>query len=92
MEKNLTKGSVLKALLLFSLPFLLSTFLQTLYGLADLFIIGGTSLTVYPAANLIHYFRGENLVIINRDATPQDKHCKLVFHENLGQVFSAIEI
>lgn len=59
---------------------------------ADLFIIGGTSLTVYPAANLIHYFRGENLVIINRDKTPQDRYCKLVFHENLGEVFGAIKL
>ena len=57
---------------------------------ADMFIIGGTSLTVYPAANLINYFQGKNLVIINRDATPQDRYCKLVFHENLGEVFSNI--
>ncbi len=59
---------------------------------ADLFIIGGTSLTVYPAANLVNYFRGNNLVIINRDRTPQDRYCNLVFHENLGDVFGAIEI
>ena len=59
---------------------------------ADMFIIGGTSLTVYPAANLIHYFRGDNLVIINRDKTPQDRYCKLVFHENLGKVFGEITI
>ena len=59
---------------------------------ADMFIIGGTSLTVYPAANLTHYFRGENLVMINRDKTPQDRYCKLVFHENLGDVFGAIKI
>lgn len=57
---------------------------------ADLFIIGGTSLTVYPAANLIHYFKGKNIVIINRDKTPQDQYCNLVFHENLGEVFKNI--
>lgn len=59
---------------------------------ADMFIIGGTSLTVYPAASLINYFKGENLVIINRDETPQDKYCKLVFHENLGEVFGKVEL
>ena len=59
---------------------------------ADMFIIGGTSLTVYPAAGMVNYFRGKNLVMINRDKTPQDKYCKLVFHENLGQVFEKIKL
>ena len=59
---------------------------------ADMFIIGGTSLTVYPAANLVNFFRGDRLVMINRDKTPQDRYCNLVFHENLGDVFSEIKL
>ena len=55
---------------------------------ADLMIVAGTSLTVYPAANLLSYFEGEHLVIINRDATDKDDYAELVFHENLGDVFS----
>ena len=45
---------------------------------ADLMIVAGTSLTVYPAAGLIRYFRGKHLVLINRDATPMDSQCDLV--------------
>ena len=60
---------------------------------ADLIIVGGTSLTVYPAANLIPTWRNglSNLVIINRETTEYDKLADLVFHENLGEVFSKIE-
>lgn len=60
---------------------------------ADLIIVGGTSLTVYPAANLIPTWRNglSNLVIINRETTEYDKLANLVFHENLGEVFSKIE-
>lgn len=57
---------------------------------ADLLIVAGTSLTVYPASGLITYFRGNNLVLINRDATPYDKRANLVLHESLGDVFSQI--
>ena len=56
---------------------------------ADLFIVGGTSLVVYPAAGLLHYFRGKNLVMINRDITPQDSRATLVFRENIGEVLDA---
>ena len=55
---------------------------------ADLLIVAGTSLTVYPAARLIQYYRGSRLVLINRDATPYDSHADLVFHDSLGTIFS----
>ncbi|MGM9590906.1 MAG: NAD-dependent protein deacylase [Faecousia sp.] len=55
---------------------------------ADLLIVAGTSLTVYPAAGLINYYRGNRLVLINRDATPYDSQADLVLHESLGNVFS----
>lgn len=55
---------------------------------ADLLIVGGTSLTVYPAAGLIEYYSGNRLVLINRDATPYDHRADLVLHESLGNVFS----
>ena len=57
---------------------------------ADLFIIGGTSLTVYPANTLTREFHGKTLVVINRDPTPQDKYADLVFHESLGEVFGRL--
>ncbi len=57
---------------------------------ADLLIVAGTSLTVYPAAGLINYYRGSRLVLINRDATPYDGYADLVFHENLGDIFSKL--
>ena len=57
---------------------------------ADLLIVAGTSLTVYPAAGLINYYRGNRLVLINRDETPYDCYADLVFHESLGAVFSQL--
>ena len=57
---------------------------------ADLLIVAGTSLTVQPAASLINYFQGQNLVLINRDATPYDNKADLVINESLGKVFSEI--
>ena len=57
---------------------------------ADLLIVAGTSLTVYPAAGLINYYRGSRLVLINRDATDYDGKADLVFHESLGNVFSKL--
>lgn len=57
---------------------------------ADMLIVAGTSLTVYPASGLLHYFRGKNLVLINRDSTPYDNRADLVIHESLGKVFSKI--
>lgn len=57
---------------------------------ADLLIVAGTSLTVYPASGLIRYYHGSRLVLINRDETPYDSYANLVFHENLGTVFSQL--
>ena len=57
---------------------------------ADLLIVAGTSLTVYPAAGLINYYRGNRLVLINRDVTPYDDRADLVIHDTLGNVFSKL--
>lgn len=54
---------------------------------ADLLIVAGTSLTVYPAAGLVNYYRGNRLVLINRDETPYDGYANLVLHKSLGEVF-----
>lgn len=60
-------------------------------GQADLFIVAGTSLTVYPAAGLLRYYRGDRLVLINRDDTPYDSLANLVIHQSLGDVFSQLQ-
>ena len=57
---------------------------------AVLLIVGGTSLTVYPAAGLLRYYGGDRLVLINRDETPYDNEASLVLHESLGEVFSRL--
>lgn len=57
---------------------------------ADLLIVAGTSLTVYPAAGFIDYYRGNRMVLINRDETPYDDRADLVFHESLGEIFSKL--
>ena len=57
---------------------------------ADLLIVGGTSLTVYPASSLINYFKGKYLVLINRDTTPLDNMANLVINDSLGNVFKNI--
>ena len=57
---------------------------------ADLLIVAGTSLTVYPAAGLLNYYRGNRMVLINRDHTPYDHHADLVFHSSLGDIFSQL--
>ena len=57
---------------------------------SDLFIVGGTSLTVYPASGLIRYYGGDKLVLINRDKTPYDNIANLVINESLGKVFNNI--
>lgn len=58
---------------------------------ADMLIVAGTSLTVYPAAGLVRYFRGSRLVLINRDATPMDSECNLVIHDKVGEVLSSLK-
>lgn len=55
---------------------------------ADMLIIGGTSLAVYPAAGLIDYYRGDKLVLINKDKTPRDSEANLVLHEPIGKVLA----
>lgn len=55
---------------------------------ADTLIIGGTSLAVYPAADLINYFKGKNLVLINKSSTPYDSKANLVIHDSIGKVLS----
>ncbi|MBE5760601.1 MAG: NAD-dependent protein deacylase [Clostridiales bacterium] len=59
---------------------------------ADLLIIGGTSMTVYPAAGLIEHFRRGKIVLINRDPTAYDGRADLIIRDRIGQVFSKIEI
>lgn len=53
---------------------------------ADVLIIGGTSLTVYPAAGFVNYYKGHKLVLINKSSTPMDKMADLVINEPIGQV------
>lgn len=57
---------------------------------ADMLIIGGTSLTVYPAASFIEYFHGNHLVVINKEQTRSDDAADLVFHDSIGQVMTAM--
>ncbi|MCQ2480133.1 MAG: NAD-dependent protein deacylase [Clostridia bacterium] len=57
---------------------------------ADTLIVSGTSLTVYPAAGMIRYFQGDNLVLINRDETPADRYADMVIHGKAGKVLGTI--
>ena len=57
---------------------------------ADVLIVGGTSLNVYPAAGLINYYRGNKLALVNLSTTPYDQYADLVIHEKIGEVFSQI--
>lgn len=59
---------------------------------ADTLIIGGTSLNVYPAAGLINYFQGKNLVLINKEKTAYDIKCNLVIHDSIGKVMEKINM
>ena len=59
---------------------------------ADVLIVGGTSLSVYPAASFIRYFTGEHLVLINKSSTPYDNNADLLIQAGLGEVFSALTI
>ena len=59
---------------------------------ADCMIIAGTSLSVYPAAGLIHYFKGKHLVLINKGQTNMSTRADLIIHDAVGKVFSAIEM
>ena len=57
---------------------------------ADILVVGGTSLGVYPAAGLIDYYRGDKLVLINKSSTPYEKKANLLIQDSLGKVFSAL--
>ncbi len=59
---------------------------------ADMLIIGGTSLTVYPAAGFVNYYRGNKLVLINRDETPYDHVANLIIRDKIGEVFDSITV
>ncbi|MDD5792468.1 MAG: NAD-dependent protein deacylase [Erysipelotrichaceae bacterium] len=58
----------------------------------DLLVICGTSLSVYPAASFVRYFRGDNLAIINKSSTPYDEYCNIVINDDLVETFSKLEI
>ena len=58
---------------------------------ADLLIVAGTSLTVYPASSFIHYFGGKNLVIINRDETNFDRMATMVIHDSISKIFHSLK-
>ena len=58
---------------------------------ADLLVVGGTSLSVYPAAGLIRYFKGDALVLINKTATGYDSMADVVYNESLGEMFREVE-
>jgi len=59
---------------------------------ADVLIVGGTSLTVQPAASMVYQFPGKYLVIINRDKTPSDKQAQFVFHASISEILDQIVI
>ena len=58
---------------------------------ADMLIIGGTSLAVYPAASLVRYYRGSRLVLINKSPTPYDAHANLVIAGPIGEILGAVK-
>ena len=57
---------------------------------ADVLIVGGSSLTVYPAAGLVKYYQGSKMILINRDVTDYDGYANLVIHDSLGKVFGEL--
>lgn len=77
-EENLDKNLIDKAI--------------SAISLCDTLIIGGTSLSVFPAAGLIRYFGGEHLVLINKSETMQDSYAELCIHEPIGQVLAQIKV
>ena len=64
----------------------------SLISSADVLIVAGTSLSVYPAASFIRYFRGEHLVLINKSATAYDSHADLLIQAGLGEIFSILKV
>lgn len=88
------KGILKPDVVLYGEPLNNSILNQAVYKIqtCDTLIIGGTSLVVYPAAALINYFRGKNLVIINKETTPIDEQADLVINKPIGKVFQKIKI
>jgi NAD-dependent deacetylase len=56
----------------------------------EVLIVGGTSLNVYPAAGMINYYRGSNLVLINKSETPYDRYADLIIRESIGQTLNEV--
>lgn len=89
-----TCGNIIKPdVVLYEEPLNEEIIYQTIQAIthADLLLIVGTSLTVYPASSFIRYFKGKNLVIINRDTTPLDNLANLIITEDIKQVFSYLD-
>lgn len=84
-------GTIKPDVVLYEEP-LNESFEQAIYYISncDTLIVAGTSLTVYPAASLIRYFNGKNLILINKDKTPYDNIATLVINKKLGDVFKEI--
>lgn len=59
---------------------------------AEVLIVGGTSLNVYPANQLIYYFHGKHLILINKEKTSYNKYFDLIINEKIGEVFKQINI
>lgn len=57
---------------------------------AEVLIIGGTSLNVYPAAGLLQYFQGKHLILINKEKTPYDNRCDLIFYDSIGTILQKV--
>ena len=85
-------GSTLRNYCMESLPVEAWERSEALVRQADCLIIGGTSLTVYPAASLARYYTGKYLIIVNRDRTGREDWADLTFNESIGEVFSHIVI
>lgn len=64
----------------------------TFISQADVFIIGGTSLNVYPAAGLVNYYKGKKLILINRSTTPYDHKADVIINGNIGEVLGQINL
>ena len=86
------RGTVRPDVVLYEEPLddcVMRTAVESIAG-ADCLIVGGTSLVVYPAAGLLHYFRGSKLVLINKGSTPYDAQADLVIHDSIGKVLSDV--
>ena len=95
-QQAVNLGAKMKSGLVTAIDMSQRPFLVTLDGgehlTADTLIVAGTSLSVYPAAGFLDYFRGRELVLINRDPTPADHKATLVIHDKVGKVFEQITV